>query len=257
MAIHHRLAIAVLAAGLAVTAGHAAAAAASTSLNNVRFELVDLDLSDGITPQVHFLAGYSAVYSKTAGVNGPNPDAQEIYGGLGQALGPVSSITGLSAASGQVLAGDFFGSGINISSNAQAWGGGNSANAWTYGFAIRFLLTPQTQLLLRADTSSSFDGKPGESTTMQSSISLQSLDLSQVSFASQITTFDALGVYVDGPNQFFASYSNPASQYLEGAAFAAAFASAQGVAGVVPEPTSAGLLLAGLVGLGTLTRRRR
>ncbi|KQV48232.1 hypothetical protein ASC95_19980 [Pelomonas sp. Root1217] len=257
MAIHHHLATAILAAGLSAAASHATAATASVSLNNIRFELVDLDLNDGVTPQVHFLAGYSAVYSRTSSGTGPNPDAQEVYGSLGQALGPVSSITGLSASSGHVFVGDLFGAGVNISSNAQAWGEGNSANVWTYGFAISFLLTPQTQLLLRADTSASFTSKPGESTTMQSSISLQSLDLGQVSFARQLTTFDAFGVYVDGPNQFFVSYSNPASQYLQGSAFAAAYASAQGVASAVPEPASAGLLLAGLASLSALTRRRR
>jgi hypothetical protein len=51
-----------------------------------------------------------------------------------------------------------------------------------------------------------------------------------------------------------ASYTNNSAMNLQGAAYAYAIASVQGVAGVVPEPATAGLMLLGLAGL--LCRKR-
>jgi hypothetical protein len=256
MRIHRPFAVSLLATALLMAGNHTTAATADASLSHVRLELIDLDLTDGIAPQFIILGSpYSAIFSKTSGVNGPNPDSQSVFGSVGGSLGPVTSDTAPSLASGRVLEGDVWASGVGVLSSAQTWGASTSAVAATHAFAISFTLTPHTQLLLRADAVVTNTGTAGEYANAQATITLQGLDGSHASFGQQTAWLDTLGgIHVDGSSQLLASYANNSAMNLQGAAYAYAIASVQGVAGVVPEPATAGLMLLGLVGL--LCRKR-
>jgi hypothetical protein len=244
--------------GLAVSTAFAcgntqAAVSANASLVVTGFRLVDLDLNDGVTPDIIFHSIGNASYSVAGAVRSSSDIYQ--YNNIGDLLPNSSSVT-LNGVSGAAsYSGGAFGT---LASRGRVEGEGNFRIAEYFNSAIT--LTAHTELILLGHGSASSvleDGSfPGENQVVAvTSLSLRDNDLTQyVYFVQQGASFE---------QDFSLSYRNMNAQDSIG--WLDTTASVDGLRmntplpadpNPVPEPQSWGLMLAGLAGLAWMVRRK-
>lgn len=236
----------LFAAGLLACApAHAAANNAAASLNNIKFELIDLDLTDNISPSITFTGteAYGAIESWLA-----FPGDITFLSGFGtvnQALpyGNASTQSGLGS-----LRADLQVNPVRGEWNAMARSTQN----------IGFTLSPSTRLLITAEAEAMVD-ESGFNTALAN--------------ARLFGNFSTVINGVRGSEQFYSSLSSsagPRSQLLQGVLNTGAgigvgilsadvytsFRQTQEIS-PVPEPETYGMLLAGLLVVGGVARRNR
>jgi hypothetical protein len=237
-----------------------ATATATATLNNLRYQLFDLDPSDGVTPAVMFDAGSAASTFATAD-DYATWEYNYISGPLGSGQS-ISSIRGTAIAFAVVTPGEFTGSGATPVATAQASATGSSASALSNTWAVYsgFTLTPRTLLVFVANGTGLLASRtlPGEAFEAALRVQLES-----VSDAGQLSVGQTwMRGYSDGTGDsnvvplITASFSNLSATPVSG--FARAFASAYATgAGPVPEPNALLMFFVGLSGLAAAARRSR
>lgn len=237
---------------VALTAPQVQAASASSVLSNVYIQLFDLDPLDGITPS--FVVGNMSFISGMALDGASNSFSNS--GPLGGALSGSVVMGGASTAS-SVLAGNLFvpASGNGAASSSSATGVGSSANSYGQLHDGSFTVTAKTLVVVTATGQASAAAALGEYATALAYVGLQDVGGSNYSVGQAYWTVEAGGnTYgVGGPLTVQASFVNLTAAPQSGRLYAIAYSS---VIGVVPEPASCALLLAGVLALGFLGQRR-
>lgn len=279
--------LAIALATLTVAAASPAALASSTSsfaeLSGLRFQLVDIDLSDGITPYIHFApspavpSDYSSRAALNAGEQFGNPGGPAFTGVSGSVAGTQSQVSASITASGMQAPSTASVSGS--SSGPQAY----SAVASPIGslstplfpqapqFVSPFTLSPNTTLLVSAQAS-------GQVSLTQSAAERATWAEAVGSFATLSVRGDdgsfqrsAAGVSVGGSDLGAAGtaqrqYGESLSLNFSNAGALERTGSLVVEAGVlhtvalappIPEPGTYALMLTGLLGLAGLRRSRR
>ena len=247
-----------------VISGAAPAMAASTAtgvLTGWSFQLIDLDLTDGITPDIVFsnpfsLSGASAQGQQAEDVLVPGAFADgvaTINGLLGQALGATSPGGNLATGSATGDAGAL----VEFSAIGLVFG--------------EFALTPMTGIVITADfigTAETTLGSDGVRSEAAGAIGLLGLDVLTNgvvdSYSSSAEVFAGAvytGAGFTGESDSFVglvtlSYDNLSSATQFGTTSAYAYAYG-GSALPVPEPQTLLMMLAGLAAVGGIARRGR
>lgn len=232
------------------------AASTSAAISNVRLQLVDLDLSDGIAPAIQF-SNYStyvsvAQYPSHAGETVTLPT-------LDVAVGPLSLInpdaTAIAASLGGGLLSD---SGWSATAAASTLPGMSYSNAAVV-LSTQFTLTPNTLLLMSADVTT-FEGHAhlGQRSIPQAEFEL---DDSQGAVLANPRAYANLvdGASINAPRQLQASFANLADTAMEGKFSAGLLVRSinyDADASPIPEPRNSALLFAGLLAIGALVRQR-
>lgn len=249
-----------LAAFALATPAAQASASASATIADLRVQLIDLDMTDGITPGITFGqgAGTPALLQVMTTVNGVSLN-DHVYLPTGTAYGPLAVSNGGTYATGTMLAGDPVGASL-VGPGASVESGASGANTmgWGIGYAlpVDFTLTANTRMIVTTTVATSVHASLGDSATaygllggsdlnnnffanayIQSGISADGTQLIDPSTALQIS-FDNVG-----PNSY--------TGYLR--ATASAFSTS---VTAVPEPQGAAMMLTGLVLLAGASRCR-
>lgn len=240
------------AALLAFASPRAEALAIGTAeLKGVHVRLVDLDLNDGITPALDLRAAQPAyVYAR---LGGGAWDADDQYGSVGSAM-HVKAGTSAHWASSELDAGDVFGNGQGASARASASVQGDStAHAHTNVLlSFAFSLTPNTQLVMTADSASA-------TVTTSESGELHNVGARLLINVGSYWSHQGVyaGSWLTSMNALEVSFENRNQSYASGIVDAMTWAWVQGVPNAVPEPASGALVLGGLLTAFAGRRRAR
>jgi len=245
---------ALAAAGLLACAGSAhALATATASLSNFQVQVFDLDLLDGITASVTFASGAQVYATATDGTSVSNFD----FNMAGTALS-VSALFGNASSSGSTTTGDFFapGSGPGASASASVFGVGTQAYGYGSVLSSNFTLSAKTLLIFSASTSGITATRTlaGETAQGYASVNLNDNNNSQSSYGQSITSVGDNSNYSNLNPLIQASFVNLTAADVTG--YAGASASAYVIGAPIPEPETYALMLAGLLAIGLVARRR-
>lgn len=235
----------------------------AASLAGLQVQLIDLDPLDGIAPAVTWLGGnsYGAAYALSA---------RDQYDNKSTSLpSPFQAVAGSGSSSPSTAVFVALGSGdlTGTSFEAKSGYGLSSAQGYSSNYALaasraQFSLTPHTRLVFSAwattDVSSSLTGEIDNQVSLAAFIRLQGAGVPsgyQETF-SLILPPRTAGVFSRHKEERLSLvYVNTTSGDLNGELWARA--SVQQTLQPIPEPTGAGLLLAGIGLVAALARRRR
>ena len=245
-----------LLAGLAATLPAQASGSAEARITDVRIQVIDLDLSDGIAASISFDAALPtfAYGDATENVH------QRSDGDLGteQKASVISSPAGADAYA-HVYAGDVYtlGAGPSAWAVATASGLDRLSNAQAFVFLSAITLSAHTEIIVSANASAmAAIGSFGERGYARAGVELFHNSSSETGYVDYYALPDGSEFYNDnGPVQV--SWSNTSDSSAVAHIEARASAQAWGVTTPVPEPETATLMLAGLFGLGLVARRRQ
>ena len=253
----------------------ALAGSASVSIDHLRFQVIDLDPTDGITASVSAIP-YNIITSVAKGTNGHHSNfigmafdmdfGADAYNPVGAAGYTDSDVSGMFERQG----GDVLSTG--------GWSGKTSAQtlASTVGtavysgiyFNLPFMLTPNTQLRVTADVPTlSFDETGNALSNARAYVQVQGDAISPqtaMAYAGHCygndicpdQTFPPSPNAYDVPGPLTLTVTNGTSQYQYGYAYIQLQSFTENLAAPVPEPANAALLLGGLAALGGWARRR-
>lgn len=245
--------VALAAASLGSPLVHAASA--SSSLSNVYIQLFDLDPLDGITPSLTFSNGDSSLYGYAQDGGALNYND---VGPMGTALSNAVTDGGAQAASA-VLAGNVWlpSSGNGADSSAAAVG--LNATAYSQGYLIngQFTVTAMTVVVMTATAQADAAAALGESSYASAYVGIQDIAGNNYSYGQAYRQVEVNGnAYGQGgPQTVQASFVNLTENDRLGNVYAVSYSNAAGVT-PVPEPASYALMLAGLLALGFVGKRR-
>lgn len=261
------LTAALLACGLGLTGTVYAAASVSTTLTNIRYTLVDLDLNDGIAPGVFLGPTTIASQAAVSFVWPGNVITQDQHSGA-DGNAPVSAVltqlplTGLASIGGDgTLATMSLTNGIVAGAdNTQSFQYG--ASTWSgrqlVGISANTSITWYADVTFVGTESGATGGLSAQEIHGAASVLLyfyrDNIALEQLTFSSGTNN---PAPYVNGITQTLSySYANPTDDGLY--AFISFGASAGGsqLISPVPEPTTYGMFVIGLGIMGLFARRR-
>ena len=230
------------------------AASASSALSNVYIQLFDLDPLDGIAPSI-MIGNTSFIFGTV--FDGASNDFNN-NGPLGDALSGAASI-GASSTASAVFAGNLFlpDSGNGVSSMSEATGLGTSAYSYGMLHNHSFTVTAKTLVVLTATGQATAAAALGEYATAVAYVGMQDVGGSNYSYGQAYSTVEANGnTYgIGGPLSVQASFVNLNAAPQDGSLFAIAYSNVIGVV-AVPEPGRYALMLAGILALGFVGKRR-
>lgn len=225
-------------------------ASASAEINNLRFELIDPDDGDGITPTISFGA------VETTGYTGGGALGYFVGGSFDLSLGGGASASYFGATT-QVAAGAATSGMPNLYSSLSASGNLPSGTPNSFSSIVYFSVPFE----LSANSIVAFDGEyllslttsfPSEGASGQIGLSLvgDSLDNPGSNYGEG---FDV--VALPGNGSLHISFGNYSTDRWAGTVYFSTLAFAEVTA--VPEPETYAMLLAGLGALGFMGRRRK
>ncbi len=256
--MHSKLiSISVAVLGLFVCQAAQAAATGSVTVNNIKFYVIDMDLTDGETAWASFSTVPGQTASTWAFANG-----QSAWGNW-NTLPQVASKSYLGAGgTSSVVGGGLLDS---FALQAQA----NSASGYAFGQAtlsLNFTLSKNAMLVLSADVNSSAQTTIGDTAagdergygggTIQFTSSENGSSMGSSGWIYS-NAFGDLANQVDTDGKMLAGFYNNGSAQFNLVGKLWAEARAESPLTPVPEPETYAMLLAGLGVLGLLQRRRR
>lgn len=246
----HRLNIvAVLfAAGLLACApAHAGDSHVSASVNNLQFHLLDLDLTDNITPSITFTSTQSeGSFSFDSGTHGGS-DAFTGYGTVGGAYADGSASAASSA------------TGLQAQAHASATRSGLIAKA-SVSQELHFTLSPSTRLTISAQGDTWLDeesnGRPSAYAHLSGLLDVNAPgSTGRQEFSAHLhTVADAPGPRSGLMEGMFSTGALSGTGILTATANVSYYRDAASLASPVPEPATYGMLAAGLLVLGGAAR---
>lgn len=259
------------------TSAHATATAAA-SLSNVRIQVVDLDLLDGIEAGITFSSGYGTLDVLAGGAGSQSLSGT---GALGSAIGPLTATSSYASASGAVIAGDLL-LGASPSVTASATGSAPSfADSRAYPNSVfYFTLTANTSLVFTGDaaitSSATDDGEfalgiagmglrvDGAETGPEGFALSYEYPLGGVPYGEVIVLdsngFGGSGFSFDGRSgsgSLLVTYDNTSANSVNGVGWFFSLAQITVPVAPVPEPSTYALMLAGLAAVAFAAKRRR
>lgn len=246
-------------AGLAILASAAPGALAQASSNavigNVTYQLIDLDLNDGIDPWIAF-SNQSEVFAGVAPV--ANGGFTSYHSDASSDALPAIAVA--NASRGAVTWAGIAGDRVSASGFSAAMPAAEGEYYSAAQQSRKFSLAPNTQLIVTAHASADVTGNEGASRQTSGSLSFQIIDsqnahpFTQIAFFSKgAYSYNGLPTIVD--EDFSLNFFNWNATTLNGTIDAYAGASSTVLA--VPEPSTYGMLFAGLGLLGFVARRKR